>query len=105
PLDLYSAGFQLSFLAVIALAMLMPRLKEFWLSQRDPHAVAAEGLVQPSALHAALSRVIAFVIQSVEFMTIIWLATLPLVAMQFGQINPWTIPFAVALLPIVFVAL
>lgn len=105
PLDLYSGGFQFSFLAVAALTIFLPRLREFFQTLRDPHLAAAGDLLVQPPLEAALARIIAGAIRSLQFAGIIWLATLPLVASRFGQINPWMLAAAVPLLPVAVTAL
>jgi competence protein ComEC len=105
PMDLYSSGFQLSVVAVAAITLFLPRVREFLLARRDPHKVAAAGLVQPSRLQMVVSFIRAQALRSLQFILISWLATLPLIACQFDQFDPWSLLAGLVLLPVVFGAL
>ncbi len=105
PLDSLSPGFWLSLLAVVALAIFMPRVKEFFLSRRDPHKVAAGHLLKRTRLQTAIAKATSIAGRSLQIVAIIWFATLPLVAIEFGQINPWAILAGIPLLALVFIAL
>jgi competence protein ComEC len=106
PLDLYSGGFQLSVIAVCAIVLLLPRVRELLLSWRDPDIVAAGDLLAPPPpLESALARVLAAALRTMEFVLIAWLATLPFIAWRFGQFDPWSLLAAGVLLPVVFVAM
>ena len=105
PMDLYSGGFQLSVVAVAGLTLFLPRVRELLLRWRDPHLVAAGSLYRQSIWEAALARPLAMAIKTLEFTFIGWLATLPLIAWQFGQLNPWAMFAGALLLPLVFAAL
>jgi competence protein ComEC len=105
PLDIYAGGFQLSVIAVSAITIFLPRVQQLLLTWRDADLTAAGTLYHPSMLEAALSRLTALGIRALKYTLAGWFATLPLIAWQFGQLNPWAIATGAFLLPFVFVAL
>lgn len=96
PLDLYSAGFQLSFIAVAALMLLSGPLGE--MLRRDK----PDG---PPPPHTPGGRITG------KFLTITatglaaWLACAPLVAWHFRQFNPYAIAAGALLEPLVFISI
>jgi competence protein ComEC len=105
PLDLYNAGFQLSFGTVLGLMLFTPR----WASvTKDEHAqiaiaagAAGEGSVSRwLRVRHYLRRTLGLVLVTGM---IAWLTSMPLIAFHFEQLNPWAI-FATAILalPVLF---
>jgi competence protein ComEC len=103
PLDLYNAGFQLSFGTVLGLMLFADRAYKHWQQWRgdvrDPDFANRPRLVR---WKRQLSRhfQLAFVAGLVA-----WAVSAPLIAIHFGQLNPWAIPAGIVLAPIVFIAL
>ena len=106
PLDLFNAGFQLSFGTVLALVLLTGPLVKFFRNElKDEDAEALAGLQRPHWATAwwrwqerALLRVFAGAI-------VAWVASMPLVAAHFEQLNTWAVLGGIFLAPFVFVAL
>ncbi len=108
PLDLYSPGFQLTFLAVLAL-MLYTRPLTHWMQRgrmedRQAARAALPGTRPPlrqrvaAAAHAKVIMIAATGLAA-------WFITAPLIAFHFEHFNPWTL-FAGALLePLVFASI
>ena len=105
PLDLYSAGFQLSLAVVLALALLFHHVRDFKISLRDPDMVVATMGTQPTPFQVQRNRLTGWLFFMTAFAVIDWLAALPLLAYHFGQINLWMILFTVILFPIALVSL
>jgi competence protein ComEC len=105
PLDLFSIGFHLSFAVVIVFVLLLPPLREWVHSWRDPHVAVAPVGQSKSRLKSLGDRALAWAIRGLEYSLLAWLATLPLVAYDFGQASSWSIASGLILLPVVIVAL
>ena len=106
PLDLFNAGFQLSFGTVLALVLMTgPLVKVFHDELRDEDAEALARLQRPHWATAwwrwqerAILRVLAAAI-------VAWVASMPLVALHFEQLNTWAVAGGILLAPVVFLAL
>jgi competence protein ComEC len=105
PLDIYTAGFQLSVAVVFTLALLYPSLRAFALSQMDPHEIVAMSFVKPTRTRATWNRAKQWAFYLTAFAIINFFATLPLLAWHFGQLNLWTILCSVLLFPIALICL
>ncbi len=105
PLDLYAAGFQLSFVAVFGLMLFAGPVARWLLELEDPHRRAARGLFQASA--GQRLRIVLWDLGRpvLAAAMVAWLIATPLVAFQFEQFNPWSIPIGVVLSPLVFIAM
>src|SRR5690606_20600660 len=101
PLDLYSAGFQLSFGTVLGLMLLTRPAAEALGSNAEPELV-----LPPATRRQAAAR---WVRQQAKLTfaaaLVAWLVSLPLVAYHFERLNPWAMLGSIALAPVVFVAL
>ena len=103
PLDLYNAGFQLSFGTVLGLILLTrPMLRAL---RRDPDFVATIPSRKPSLLAAARNAGDRVFAQSVAAGVVAWCVSLPLIAYHFEQLNPWAVFAGLALAPVVMVTL
>jgi competence protein ComEC len=100
PIDLYNAGFQLSFGTVLGL-MLFTKLFMSRFEREDPDAQALRGLVGPTIGQRIRKSVLATF--SAGFVA--WIVSMPLIAHHFEQLNPWAIPASIVLAPVVFAAL
>jgi competence protein ComEC len=105
PADLHSGGFQVSFAAVLGLILfsgpVMRGLSAWW---RGPDAIAAP----PShrAPFATACRAVAGIVAALLVASAIaWLAAMPLIAYHFSQLNAWSVPAGVGLLPLTIVGL
>jgi len=101
PLDLYSAGFQLSFGTVLGLMVLTQPTVE-WLG-----GDAQAGMVLPPATRrqAAWLWIRQQSRLTIAAALVAWLVSLPLVAYHFERLNPWAMVGSIVLAPVVFVAL
>ena len=101
PLDLYRAGFQLSFVTVLGLILLGDAARRR-LGGRGEGGVRGQldpGLVRAGrwADHRLLSGLAAAAVA--------WLAAMPLVALHFGSFNAWAVPASLAAAPLVVASL
>lgn len=103
PLDLYSAGFQLSFGTVLGLLVFTRPLtamldamadRDLRLAPVPTHGIAAFWHRQKQGFKTTLVAG-----------AVAWLVSAPLIAFHFGQLNPWAIPASIVLAPIVFLGL
>jgi competence protein ComEC len=101
PLDLYSLGFQLSFAAVLGLALFWPKWRGLVMVLQDPHTMLAP---KPEAV-AATRRLAAWVRDIAGMTVVAWIFILPLILYHIGKISPWSIVGSVVVLPIVLTAL
>jgi competence protein ComEC len=100
PIDLYNAGFELSFGTVLGLMFITkPLMAKF--QREDPDAKALRGLVRPTLWQRVRRSLVATI--SAGFVA--WIVSMPLIALHFEQLNPWAIPASIILAPIVFIAL
>ena len=91
PMDLYSAGFHLSFAVVITFVLLLPRLQEWVRSLQNQDEIAARQERKQSTIERLREAAIAWLIRCTEYAVLAWIATLPLVAYHFGQVSLWSI--------------
>lgn len=106
PLDLFNAGFQLSFGTVLALILFTPPFLEFLGNARDQDVMLARQLSPPSSVLAgwwtsgdwSMLRVFAAA-------CVAWFASMPLIAFHFEQLNPWAVLGGIVLAPVVLLAL
>lgn len=105
PLDLYSAGFQLSFITVAGMILLTRPLLEFFCSFENPHRRAARGLPQQGAWARCRDRMADWFRGLLSAAVVAWAVSLPLVAWHFEQLNPWAIPIGILLSPLVMASL
>ncbi|MEL7237943.1 MAG: ComEC/Rec2 family competence protein, partial [Planctomycetota bacterium] len=101
PLDLYRAGFQLSFVTVLALVLfaesfrrrLGGRSGEPVVLATRPQLILAGRWLDNRILNGVAAAIVA------------WVASMPLVALHFGQFNPWAVPASLAAAPFVALSL
>lgn len=103
PLDLYNAGFQLSFGTVMGLILFTRPLLSA-LDRRDPDEAVwpppqrpAVAVIWRRARHALLETLAAALVA--------WMVSMPLIAWHFERLNPWAILASLLLAIPVFVAL
>lgn len=99
PLELFRAGFQLSFLQVLVLCTLLPPLARRVLRRDDA--------TRPRDCHSPAAVLAMWVWRVLVPLTLVsllaWLAATPLVALHFGQIQPYAALFSVLLAPLMLV--
>jgi competence protein ComEC len=105
PTDLTNGGFQISFAAVFGMILFAPHtMRWFWATWRGPDAVA----IRPAPRNAAagaLAWLVRFFISAIGATVIAWLMVIPLIAYHYGQLNTYSAPAGVILLPITVIAL
>jgi len=105
PLDLYNAGFQLSFGTTLGLMLFAPALLAFFVSLRDRHMEVAYSVRRPRGW-AAVKRHLR--IKTEEVLGTCFIAAVvaaPLTAFHFNQFNLWGIPATILLIVPVFLSL
>lgn len=105
PLDLYGAGFQLSFVIVLALILFAAPAMRWIESLENEDRKIAEAFQRPTFWPSLFHRARRWLISAAVIGLIAWLAAMPLVAYHFEQINPWTVPFGLFLSPFAMLAL
>ncbi|MGH7213522.1 MAG: ComEC/Rec2 family competence protein [Tepidisphaeraceae bacterium] len=108
PLDLYNAGFQLSFLTVLGLMLLTDAMVTVMSRLRDRDA--ASFAPPPNTLRPSRAREVGHwldrtLLTALGAGVVAWLVSFPLIAWHFEQLNLWAIPASLALAPLVFAAL
>ena len=105
PLDLFNAGFQLSFVIVAGMLLLTRPFLDFLRSLESPDRRATRDLV----LQTTRGRICAWLVNGARntfaAALVAWVVSLPLVAYHFEQFNLWAIPVGILLSPLVFAAL
>ncbi|QOV91784.1 ComEC/Rec2 family competence protein [Humisphaera borealis] len=108
PLDLFNAGFQLSFGTVLGLILLTePTLRslETATGYNDPDAVVRRSFQTPTRWGRIKDAANRAVLTSLAAGIVAWLVSMPLIALHFEQLNPWAIVAGIALAVFVLVAL
>jgi len=104
PLDLFNAGFQLSFGTVLGLILFTEPLARFiWRDDPDIEVLRSFHKLSPRQLARDQFKRKARTILAAA--VVAWVVSLPLIAYHFEQLNPWAIPGSILLAPFVFVAL
>jgi competence protein ComEC len=104
PLDLYNAGFQLSFGTVLGL-MIFTKPAMRALGQRDLDQQIAHAMQRPGRLSVLKLKLAHHARATLAAGAVAWLVSMPLIALHFEQLNPWAILASIVLAPIVFLAL
>ncbi|HEX4124215.1 MAG TPA: ComEC family competence protein, partial [Tepidisphaeraceae bacterium] len=105
PMDLFAAGFQLSFVTVLALMLLSGPARRVWLAMEDPDERVLASFGRLSPIRVGWQSVRRKMMALAAMAVIAWAAAMPLVAYHFQQINPYSVPMGLALSPLVFVCL
>ncbi len=103
PSDLFDGGFQLSFLAVVALVWIV---RPTWIALNRPGdpLTALARRAQP-AWRRAVRAGVRFVLLASLLSGLVWLANAPLLAARFHLVSPIVVPLTVLLTPAVDLAL
>lgn len=104
PLDLFNAGFQLSFGTVLGLILFTPAVAR-WLLRDDPDFAVLRSFRRLTPRQRAWDAARRFGLKTLAAAGVAWVVSAPIVALHFEQLNPWAIAGSVLLAPFVFVAL
>lgn len=102
PFELFRAGFQLSFVQVIAIFTLVPRTHRFVTRRVIGYAGDADADSWGGYIFRVVYR---FVIGLIVVCTVAWLVALPLVCWHFGRVAPWGAVQSVMISPLVMVTI
>ena len=106
PHDLYSAGFQLSFLTVFGMLLATRRIMSFCDGlYDDEHTIVARSFRHPGFWVSCGLRVREKITGSVAIGCVAWLVSMPLVMYHFDQLNPWAVFAGLLLFPVVALGL
>lgn len=104
PSQLFQPGFQLSFVVVLCIALLLPLLQErfkSWLFAQDPFLPKSLAPRWPPAAYAAA----VFVIDTGAVSIAAWLGSVPLAAAYFHLFTPVSVPANIIVVPVTALAL
>ena len=106
PLAVYSAGFQMAFVVVFGMLIFAGPVARFFedrLRDRDIDVLMQFGRVTPRQMtwRWLWTKVVRLAAAGV----VAWVVSLPLVMFHFEQINPWSVPIGLVLLPVTLAAL
>ncbi len=104
PLDLYSAGFQFSFVTVFFMLLLIGPAHDFMKNFDNPDEVVLQRLGRLSRLQILRRRAVYHGVQVIIVASVAWIASLPLVAYHFEQFTPWAMLIGLVLAPVVLMA-
>ncbi len=106
PMDLFGAGFQLSFGVVLGLMLLAGRLHGLmssWFDDPDLRVLRGFGLDRPTFLQRQGRALRSATIAAMSAGLVAWAVSAPLVAIHFDRLNPWAIPASILLaIPVFF---
>lgn len=104
PLDLFNAGFQLSFGTVLGLILFTPPVTR-WLLRDSPDVAVLKSFHRLTPRQRAWDAVRRVSLTALAAAGVAWVVSAPLLLIHFEQLNPYAIPGSVLLAPFVFVAL
>jgi competence protein ComEC len=104
PLDLFNAGFQLSYGTVLGLILLTRPMLQI-LPGRDLDTAIARSFQRPTRFSQFYESLRAAARTTIAAGIVAWLVSMPLIAFHFEQLNPFAIPASILLAPFVFVSL
>lgn len=103
PLDLFNAGFQLSFVTVLGMVLLGVPMSVRFVNELD--VLRSSEL----ALRPRSERIKRWIdhrcVLTLSIGFVCWLVSMPLVARHFSQLNPWAVPASIVLAPFVVMSL
>ncbi|HZL34013.1 MAG TPA: ComEC/Rec2 family competence protein [Tepidisphaeraceae bacterium] len=105
PLDVYGAGFQLSFGIVLGMLLLVGPLLRFLRQYENTDEAVLEKLRRLTPRQRARRWIVRRLVQAFAVAMVAWVVSIPLVAYHFGQFTPWAVPIGLLLSPVVFAAL
>jgi competence protein ComEC len=104
PLDLFNAGFQLSFGTVLGLALFTKPLMPL-LGAADIDRQIAVALNRSSCFSLLRMKLGQAGRAALAAAIVAWIVSMPLIALHFEQLNPWAVLASILLAPVVFLAL
>ena len=104
PLDIYNAGFELSFVTVLGLMILVRRVMPLTRDIDAEVAINTEGGNPPRRL-VVRHRIRQWLAPALVCGLIAWVVSMPLIAYHFDQLNPWAVVASLLLAIPVFLAL
>ena len=104
PLDLFNAGFQLSFGTVLGLILFTPPVTR-WLLTDSPDVAVLRSFQRLTPRQRAWDVVKRGGVTTLAASGVAWVVSAPLLLIHFEQLNPYAIPGSVLLAPFVFAAL
>lgn len=105
PLDLYNAGFQLSFGTVLGLILFSKPFLRTMGGWRDEDVRVARSFKPPTRWSIFAGWADGVLVKSFAAGVVAWTVSMPLIAWHFEQLNPWAILFGLLLAPVVLAAL
>lgn len=105
PLDLYSAGFQLSFVIVLGLILFTRPVLQFLKNFEDSDKRIARSSIPQSTWRRGVEWLRRRAVEGAVAGLVAWTVAMPLVAYHFAQFNWWTVPFSLLLTPVATAAL
>ena len=97
PLDLFNAGFQLSFGVVLGLMVLAKPALAFLTGPIDIDQQLARPLQKPTTLRLIVDMLRQRFLEGLVAGVVAWIVAAPLIAFHFSQINPYAIPASLLL--------
>ena len=105
PSDLFNAGFQLSFGTVLGLVLLSDPMARRW-SREDEEQILLPEEIERLPITRKLRRwTDRATLRLLAAGVVAWLVSMPLIAAQFEQLNPWQVATSIALGPLVMLSL
>ena len=104
PLDLFNAGFQLSFGTVLGLVLLSDRLARRW-NADDVGLLLPDEIARLPLRDRAARWADRQAVRTLCAGVIAWGVSMPLVALHFNQLNPWQVFASILLAPLVVLSL
>jgi competence protein ComEC len=104
PLDLFNAGFQLSFGTVLGLMLFAEPVLKLWPGP-DFDEKLARAMQKPGRFSIMTHKLGQMTRATVTAGLVAWVVSMPLIALHFEQLNPWALLASIVLAPFVFVAL
>ena len=106
PMELYSPGFQLTFVVVLGLLVLArPAFNAIDQRLRNPDLDVLQQFGRLTRAQRAMRLIKRRILELAVAGAVAWIVSLPLICYHFEQINPWAVPVDLILLPVTIVAL
>ncbi|HEX5244551.1 MAG TPA: ComEC/Rec2 family competence protein [Tepidisphaeraceae bacterium] len=106
PMELYSPGFQLTFVVVLGLLVLArPAFNAIDQRLRNPDLDVLQQFGRLTRSQSIMRWIKRRILELAVAGAVAWVVSLPLICYHFEQINPWAVPIDLILLPVTIVAL
>jgi competence protein ComEC len=105
PLDLYNAGFQLSFGTVLGVMLYATKLTKLLERQDEDERVLMASGIPPTRAKSIRNWLGAWMIEGIATGLVAWAISAPLIVEHFDQLNPWSIPAGILLAIPVFASM